>query len=71
MSDLQRRPGSGLSRRQRERRAYQLVLVGGGASVVAVVTIVLAIAGVMGWGVPLIAIIVALVAGWLFQRTVR
>jgi len=71
MSDLQRRPGSGLSRSQRERRAYQLVLVGGGASVVAVVTVILAIAGVMGWGIPLIAIVVALAAGFLFRRTVR
>jgi len=36
MSDLTRRPGSGLSRSARERRAYQLVLVGGTAAVVAV-----------------------------------
>jgi hypothetical protein len=58
------------SRRSRERRAYQLVMVGGAAGVLAVVTFVLAIVGVMGFGIPFIAAIVALVCGLLFRRTV-
>jgi hypothetical protein len=58
------------SRRSRERRAYQLVLVGGAAGAVAVVGFVLAIVGVMGFGIPFIAAIVALVCGLLFRRSV-
>jgi hypothetical protein len=58
------------SRRSRERRAYQLVLVGGTAGLIAVVTFVLALVDVMGFGIPFIAAIVALVCGLLFRRTV-
>jgi len=58
------------SRRSRERRAYQLALVGGTAGVIAVVGIILAAVGVFGFGVPFIAAIVAIVCGLLFRRTV-
>ena len=58
------------SRRDRESRAYRLVVAGGAAGAVAVVTFVLALVGVMGFGVPFIAAIVALVCGLLFRRTV-
>jgi hypothetical protein len=57
-------------RRVREQRAYQLVVVGGVAAVVFVVGLVLAIAGVVGSGLPLVALIVAVVCGLLFRRTV-
>jgi hypothetical protein len=70
MSNLSRRPGSGLSRSARERRAFQLLVVGGGAGAVAVVTFVLALVGVVGWGIFLLALIVAGVSGFLFRRTV-
>ena len=70
MSELERRPRSGLSRSAREQRAYRLVMIGGSASVVAVVGVVLAVAGVIGGGVPLIAAIVAVVCFVLFRRTV-
>jgi hypothetical protein len=70
MSNLSRRPGSGLSRSARERRAFQLLVVGGGAGAVAVVTFVLALVGVIGWGIFLLALIVAGVSGVLFRRTV-
>jgi len=70
MSDLSRRPRSGVSRTARERRAYRLVQVGGTAAAVAVVTLVLAIAGVMGYGVFLIALVIAAACGFLFRRTV-
>jgi hypothetical protein len=70
MSNLSRRPGSGLSRSARERRAYQLAVTGGGAAVVAVVALVLAIAGVIGSGLFWLALVVAVVCGLLFRRTV-
>ena len=57
-------------RQVRERRAYQLVVAGGTAAVVFVVGLVLAIAGVIGSGIPVIALIVAAVCGLLFRRTV-
>jgi len=58
------------SRRSRERRAYQLALVGSVAGVIAVVGIILAAVGVFGFGVPFIAAIIAVVCGLLFRRTV-
>jgi hypothetical protein len=58
------------SRRGREKRAYQLVLVGSTAGVIAVVGFVLALVGVMGFGIPFIAAIVAVVCALLFRRTV-
>jgi hypothetical protein len=68
MSDLQRRPGRKPSRRQREQRAYQLVVAGGIAGLVGVVGIVLAIAGVVGAGIPVLALIVAAVCIFMFRR---
>ena len=58
------------SRRSREGRAYQLVLVGSAAGVIAVVGFVLALVDVMGFGVPFIAAIVAVVCALMLRRTV-
>jgi hypothetical protein len=69
MTDLSPRPNRS-PRRAREDRAYKLVLAGGAAAVIAVVTFVLAIVGIMGFGVPVLAAIVAVLCGWLFRRTV-
>ena len=69
MADLERRPPSRLSRRQRERRAYQLVLATGGLAVVAVVGFVLAIANVISGTIPVLAAILAVVCGLLLRRT--
>ena len=71
MSDLERRSGSRPSRRQREQRAYNLVLAAGGLGVVFVVGTVLAIVGVIGWSVPILAAILAVICGVLFRRAVR
>jgi hypothetical protein len=71
MSDLERRSGSRPSRRQREQRAYNLVLAGGTLAVVFVITAVLAVLGIMGWSIPILAAILAVVCGLLFRRTVR
>ena len=58
------------SRRSREQRAYRLAVAGGAAGIVAAVGFVLAIVGVMGFGIPFIAAIVALVCLLLFRRAV-
>ena len=71
MSDLERRSGARPSRRQREQRAYNLVLATGGLGVVFIVGAVLAIVGVIGWSIPILAAILAVIAGVLFRRTVR
>ena len=67
MSGLSPSP-SRTPRRQREQRAYQLVVASGVASAVFVVGVVLAVAGVIGAGLPLIALIVAVVCGLAFRR---
>lgn len=68
--DLTRRPGRPPSRRSRERRAYQLAVGGGVAGAVAVIGGILAIAGVIGWGLPLLAVVIAVVCAFLFRRAV-
>jgi putative flippase GtrA len=69
MTDLSPRPNR-TPRRQREDRAYRLVVAGGTAAVVAVVTLVLAVVGILGFGIPVLAAIVAVLCGWMFRRTV-
>ena len=59
-----------MSRRDKERRGYQLVTVGGVAALVAVIGGLLAIFGAIGGGVPLIAAIVAIVCLIWFRRLV-
>lgn len=62
---------SNLSRRGKESRAYSLVVVGGGASVVAVVGVVLWVIGVLSFGVPFLAAIVAAICFFMFRGTTR
>jgi hypothetical protein len=69
MSDLEPRRGR-LPRRAREQRAYNLVVTGGVASVVFVVGLVLAIVGVVGAWLPILALIIAVGCGVLFRRAV-
>ena len=71
MTDLSPRPNrTPSSRRSREDRAFKLVVAGGTAAVIAVVTFVLAIVGIMSLGIPVVAALVAALFGWLFRRTV-
>ncbi|MDX6668455.1 MAG: hypothetical protein QOK04_1835 [Solirubrobacteraceae bacterium] len=70
MSDLER-SRSRVPRRTREQRAYRLVVLGGGLGAVAVVGFVLAIAGVVGIGIPFIAAVLAVVCLLLFRSNVR
>ena len=70
MSDLE--PSrSRLPRRAREERAYRLVLATGVFGAIAVIGFILAIAGVIGSGIPLIAAVLAVICGLVFMRSVR
>ncbi|MFZ1993855.1 MAG: hypothetical protein WAU75_07080 [Solirubrobacteraceae bacterium] len=68
MSNLDRRSGY-TPRRVREQRAYRMVVVGGAAGTVGVVSLVLAIAGVISGTLPLIAFIVAAICVFGFLRS--
>ena len=59
-----------MSRRDKERRGYQLVVVGGVSGVVAVVSGVLAILTAIPWTLPFVALIVAVICVILFRRLV-
>ena len=69
MADLDRRSNY-TPRAVREQRAYRLAMTGGGAGVVAVVTGVLAVLGIVPFGLPILAVVVAAICALLFQRTV-
>ncbi len=70
VADIQKR-GSYTPRRAREKRAYQLVVGGTVAGAVGIVGLVLWIAGVIGGGLPIIALIVAVVCAVMFRRIVN
>jgi hypothetical protein len=70
MGDISPRSGGVPSRRSREQRAYRLVVAGGAAGAVAVVGLVLAIVGVIGYWLPVLALVVAVICLFLFRRTV-
>ena len=70
VANLQKR-GSYTPRRVREKRAYQLVVAGGTAGAVGIVTLALAVAGVVGGGIPLIAFLVAAMCFVLFRSMTR
>ena len=68
MSGLERRPGSRPTRKQREQRAYRLVLAGGAAGLVAVVGAVLALITSFSWTIPVLAAVVAVLCYVLLRR---
>ena len=69
MANIDKR-GKYVPRRARERRAYQLAVGGTTAGVIGVVTLVLAFAGVLSFGLPVILLIVAALCYLGFQRSV-
>ena len=69
MSDLEPRRRSGLSRRERERRAYNLTLATGGFAVLTVVLVLLAVFTSMGLGPAVITGALAVASGLLLRRT--
>jgi hypothetical protein len=70
VADIEKR-GNYTPRRVRERRAYQLVVTGGIAGAVGVVTLVLAVVGAIGYTLPVVSIIVAVICAVLFRRMVN
>jgi hypothetical protein len=72
MSDLEPRRRSGPpSRKAREQRAYTLVLATGGLAVLTVVLVVLAIAGVVGFGAAVVAGLLTAGGAVLLRRTLN
>jgi flagellar biosynthesis component FlhA len=71
MSDLTPRRGGGLSRRQREQRAYYLVLATGGLTVAAVVVLVLSIFTSVSFSLFILLAVLAAIAGYLLRRTLN
>jgi hypothetical protein len=69
MSDLERRRSSGLSRKQREQRAYTLTLATGGLAVLTIALVVLAVVGVTGFGLAIVAAMLTAGSGFLLRRT--
>jgi uncharacterized membrane protein YdcZ (DUF606 family) len=69
VANLEKR-GSYTPRRVREQRAYRLVVTGGVAGAVFVVSTVLAIIGLIGATLPVISLIVAVICAVLFRRCV-
>lgn len=65
MSNLDRRT----PRSVRERRAYRFAQVGGTTGVAGAATLVLAIVGVMGAGIPILLLIIAALCAYGFVRT--
>ncbi|MBE2318919.1 hypothetical protein DVA67_023300 [Solirubrobacter sp. CPCC 204708] len=70
MSDLERRGGSRPTRKQREERAYRLVLATGAFGVIGVAGLVLAIVDIIGAGLPILALVIAAICFMMFRRTV-
>ena len=70
MSSLEPRGGSGMSRSDREKRGFQLVVVGGISGVVAVVGFLLAIVTSFPGSIAFIAAVVAVVCAVMVRRLV-
>jgi hypothetical protein len=69
VADLERRPGH-TPKRVREQRAYRMVVVGGVAGVAGTVGLLLAIFGVIGAGLPILALVISFICALLFRRIV-
>jgi hypothetical protein len=71
MSVPERRTGSRLTRREREQRAYRLVVATGGFAALFVAALVLSIVGVVGGGWAVLMAILAVLCGIALRRTLR
>jgi hypothetical protein len=72
MSDIERRrTGSRPSRRQREQRAYRLVLATSGFAVLFAAAVVLSILGLLGGGWAILAAVLAVLCGLALRNTLR
>ena len=70
MSNIEPRSGKRVSRKDREAKAFRLVVAGGTFGAIAVVGLLLAIVGVVGAGIPLLSGIAAVICLVLFRRSV-
>lgn len=70
MSSLEPRSPKRVSRKDREARAFRLVAAGSVFGAVAVIGFVLAIIGIVGFGIPLLSGIAAVICLVLFRRSV-
>jgi hypothetical protein len=66
VADLQKRGGY-TPRRVRERRAYRLIQLGGVTGIAGVIGLVLAIAGAIGAGLPIVLLIVSIICVVMFR----
>jgi hypothetical protein len=71
MSQIEPRSGSRLSRKAREQRAYRLVLATGAFGVLAIAGFLLAIVDVIGFFLPVLAVVLAVICVMLLRRTLR
>jgi hypothetical protein len=71
MSDLERRSSGHLSRRQREKRAYNLVLATGGFGVLFVAALMLSIVGIVSGSWAVLFAVIAVICGIMLRRTLR
>jgi hypothetical protein len=71
MSDIERRGSSRLTRKQREQRAFRLVLATSAFGLVGTVGLLLAILTSFGAGLPILALIIAAICFAILRRTVR
>ena len=69
MSDLQRRSGSRMTRKQRETRAYRLTLATGGFGVAGAVLFVLGVVGIGNLGLGVLLLVLAGVSGFMLKNT--
>lgn len=69
MSDLTPGQSHRPSRRQREQRAYTLTLATGGAALLTLVTVVLAVVGIGGFGLALLFALITVALGYGLKRT--
>jgi len=67
MAGIEKR-GDYTPRSQREKQAYRLVVLGSGTGLAAVVTLVLAIAGVTSALWPIILVLISVFCVWRFMR---
>jgi hypothetical protein len=67
---LDRQSGRPMSRRERQQRAYQVSVVGAGAGVATVVAGILAVIGVIGFTLPVLALLLTIACFVAFRRTV-
>jgi hypothetical protein len=70
MAGLQKRDDY-TPRRVREQRAYRLVQVGAATGVATVVTVVLAVVGVIAWSIPVVLAVLTGLSAWRFRHITR